>query len=440
MLLFTAVTENVFRASRRVNGKRVVSRLYRGRYFLGNGMPVLTVSLNTPDRRIAEKRLRDIIVEKQKELEGMTAPRSQREAQSLPLLSVLADYKADLVARDLAEGHVKETVARIQRTIEGANWRKLSDIRPESFIRFRASLRCSAKTKKEYQTSINAFLNWCVRTDRLATSPLEKIDRIDIRGKSSRPSRPYTVAELLRLFAITPHKVFYRTLLYTGQRVSEVAALVWSDLNLNADLPCALFREGTMKDKKKRAVPIYSHLASILRAHRPLNAQPNDLVFPDAPTYETLRVELKRASIDHKDALGRVVHLHAFRKTLGTIGSVAGMTQRSLQAIFGHSDPALTANIYTDAASLQLHDEIAKLPWIALPHETHKDAHKNVRAVVRSRKIEELVAELVTAVKSSAHSEDTNVESEIQLAARGGRHSELFGANQAVFRAISLGE
>ena len=47
-----------------------------------------------------------------------------------------------------------------------------------------------------------------------------------------------------------------------------------------------------------------------------------------------------------------------------TLGVRCGINQRAAQEILGHSDANLTAQAYTDVASLQLHDEIAKLPWI----------------------------------------------------------------------------
>lgn len=43
----------------------------------------------------------------------------------------------------------------------------------------------------------------------------------------------------------------------------------------------------------------------------------------------------------------------------------------------GHSDPSLTANVYTDVAALPLHEEIAKLPWIETEEaHAHGDAHE----------------------------------------------------------------
>lgn len=82
------------------------------------------------------------------------------------------------------------------------------------------------------------------------------------------------------------------------------------------------------------------------------------------PTYDILMGDLKRAGIEHKDSLGRVVHFHAFRKTWQTWGVRYGINQRAAQEILGHSDPALTANAYTDVPSLSLDSEMVKIPWI----------------------------------------------------------------------------
>jgi len=80
-------------------------------------------------------------------------------------------------------------------------------------------------------------------------------------------------------------------------------------------------------------------------------------------------LELAKANpsgITHKNELGQVVHFGSFRKTWQTLGVRFGINQRSAQEILGHSDPNLTAKVYTDVAGLQLHDEIAKLPWLGV--------------------------------------------------------------------------
>jgi hypothetical protein len=54
--------EFVYRPSRIVGGKRVVSRLFCGRYTVSRRTKPIRVCLDTPDREIARKRLRAIVL------------------------------------------------------------------------------------------------------------------------------------------------------------------------------------------------------------------------------------------------------------------------------------------------------------------------------------------------------------------------------------------
>jgi len=359
--------EYVFRHSRKVGGKRVYSRVFSGRYALAKGARPTTVCLNTPDREIARKRLREVVLEKQREQEGIIAPKAVRVAAAAALSGLLAEYEADLRGRGLAEKHVHDTMTRLHRMDKENGWRTLGDVRPDTFVKWRATLTCSAKTKKEYQISVGAFLNWLVKTERLLVNPLAKLDTVDVRGKQVRTARAFSEQELQRLFAIAgKRRLAYQMLLYTGQRKSEVRALVWADLHLDEAQPYVLFREGTTKDKDKRAVPLRRELAEELRQTKPECVLPTKRVFWFCwPTYDILRGDLKRAGIERKDALGRVVHFHSFRKTWQTLGVRYGINQRAAQEVLGHSDANLTAKVYTDVPALALHDEIAKLPWIS---------------------------------------------------------------------------
>lgn len=170
-----SMVECVFRPSRRVGQRRIFSRLFSGRYTTAPGERRVTVALHTPDEQVARKRLRDIVVEKQREAEGLISPKSVREAASMPLLELLANYAHDLQGRELTRTYVHDTLTRLERIAAEAGWHRLADIRPDSFVLWRSTLKGSAKTRKEYQTSVNAFLNWLVRVDRLVANPLAKI-------------------------------------------------------------------------------------------------------------------------------------------------------------------------------------------------------------------------------------------------------------------------
>ncbi len=129
-----------------------------------------------------------------------------------------------------------------------------------------------------------------------------------------------------------------------------------------------------------------------LRRFVPGNAALSDLLFPDFPSYDALLADLKRAGIERRDSMGRVVHFHSFRKTWQTWGVTAGISQRVAQEVLGHSDPALTANVYTDVPAVGMHDEIAKLPWVSSAPQGAPETSKS-GAVQQFRKmLDELVS------------------------------------------------
>jgi integrase len=364
--------EYVFRPSRIVNGKRVLSRVFCGRYALEKDTRPVQVSLNTPDAQVARKRLREIVVEKQREAEGIVSPKAVRIAAGTQLARLVDDYETDLRGRELNPKHVHNTKAKLLRMLAETGWKVLSDIRPDGFVKWRANLKCAAKTKKEYHISANAFLNWLVQTDRLMVNPLAKVPHVETRGQQVRPSRAFTEDELRRLFAVAGRRrLAYQMLLYTGQRKSEVRSLMWDDVHLDEAQPYALFRESTTKDKDKRAVPLRPEVVAQLKAMRPKPDETFKLTKPIFwfrwPTYDLLRGDFKRAGIQRIDAVGRSVHFHSFRKTWQTLGVRYGINQRVAQEVLGHSDANLTAKVYTDVPALGLHAEIAKLPWIDGP-------------------------------------------------------------------------
>ncbi len=398
--------EYVFRPSRLVAGKRVVSRVFSGRYAAAKGERPVTVRLNTPDREIARKRLRAIVLEKQREQEGIIAPKAVRTAAAMPLGDLVSEYERDMRSRGLDRKHVHNTITRLRRMVAENRWRFIGDVRPAPFLQWRGRLTGSAKTRKEYQVSACSFLNWLVKTERVLANPLAKIEHIEVRGKAVRLARALAEEELQRLFANCPkRRLAYQMLLYTGQRKSEVRALVWGDLHLDDAQPYVLFREGTTKDKDKRAVPLRRELAGELRRLKPEGVDPAKRVFARSwPIYDTLRADFKRAGIEWKDALGRVVHFHSFRKTWQTWGVRYGINQRAAQELLGHSDANLTAKVYTDVPALSLHEEVAKLPWIGDAQSAQKFGDAQIDAQKSEpnwhlASLADILAKLVEAVK-----------------------------------------
>ena len=355
-----------------MNGKKVCSKLYMGQYFF-DGMPKpLRVLLNTPDKATAKARLRKIIIREQRRSEGLLPAKELAAAARKSLVQHLADYEADLKAQELARNHVKDTCRRIARIIRESSWKTLADVTGAGFTSWRATFKGSAKTKKEYQVSLNALCNWLVRQGRLERNPLKGVSRVETRGRQVRVARPFLVDELQRLVDVSgPRAVVYQSLFYMGQRMIEVYRLRWCDLDLNDRQPQAFFRESTTKDKADRPVPLPLPLASKLRAlWRPSFARDRRVFWHLFPNRETLIRDLKNAGISRKSGI-EVVHFHSFRKTHGSLGAEWGVAQKVIQDVMGHSDANLTANIYSRVSAEALRHELEKLPWI----DAHPNAH-----------------------------------------------------------------
>jgi len=385
-----------------VGGKKAVVN-YRGYYTLEQNGPRVWKALGTPSREIAQKRILEFALHAQRVQEGMAAPDSQQHTALRPFASLVAEYKKHLDSQGCSKKHIHNTTTRLLRMAREIGWRGVHDIRPDTFQSWLPTLKGSQKTKKEYQVSACAFLNWLVCGERLVKNPLAKLEKPDVRGKQVRQSRHYTKKEFAQLLGMAgKYALGYQFLLYTGCRWSEAYAVVWDDLHLDGESPYVLFREGTTKNDKRRRVDLKAELVELLRTARPAGAAITDRALKGRlADYDLCRKHLVRAKIQHKDPLGRVVHLHALRKTWQTWGADHGVNQRAAQDVLGHSDANLTAMVYTDRAGLGMQAEMAKVPWvIASDANAQPDAQKS--GIQRpAMSLHDIMGQLLVAIKAA---------------------------------------
>jgi integrase len=88
-----------------------------------------------------------------------------------------------------------------------------------------------------------------------------------------------------------------------------------------------------------------------------------DLVFAGLAPVETRG---GKEVVIKTDDRGRTIDVHAMRHTFGTQLSKAGVPLRTAQAAMRHSDPSLTANVYTDPKLLDVAGAVASLPHLPL--------------------------------------------------------------------------
>ncbi len=207
----------------------------------------------------------------------------------------------------------------------------------------------------------------------------------------------------------------YKTLILTGLRKSELSALQVNQLQLDGSHPHIVLNAADEKNREGNSIPLRQDLADDLqnwlddrqqrdtkptlrlsdaagRADESLGASPV-FVVPDT-LVKILKRDLKAAGIADKDDRGRVLDVHALRTSFGTLLSVGGVPLRTAQAAMRHSDPKLTANVYTDPRLLDVHSALDALPKLPLDSSPIKNT-QTMRATGTDGKPTILVAPLV---------------------------------------------
>lgn len=357
---------NIYRPKRIHAGKRIVSRLYRGRYRLDNEVQVMEVSLDTPDKQVAEERLRKIIKDKQQEGAGIIAPKALRDAAQKNLMNHLADFIADLTAKGRDAMYIYSIEKRAQRVFGECNWKLPSDVTADSFIAWRSRQKKAPKTINEYLDTMEGLLNWMQRLGRLVANPLRSVGKVQTQGREERKRRALTDCELNRLLSCVPNerKALYLTAVYTGLRKAELAALLWGDIFIDGEKFYLKVRASTTKNHKDATIRLHKDVMSALNAIAPVNVDKSAKVFGKLPRMDQFREDLERAGIQYKDSQGRQADFHALRHTFSTNLARAGVNSRFAMELMRHSDMRLTQKTYTDALQLPTSEAIESLPSI----------------------------------------------------------------------------
>lgn len=166
----------------------------------------------------------------------------------------------------------------------------------------------------------------------------------------------------------------YKTLILTGLRRGELASLTLGQLYLEGPHPHLRLNPEDEKNRNGMAIPLRNDLCEDLRrwineakGESPAGLGPDASLFtvPRA-LHKILDRDLEAAGIPKRNNRGRTVDVHALRHTFGTWLSKGGVPLRTAQAALRHSDPKLTANVYTDPALLDVAGALEMLPPLAL--------------------------------------------------------------------------
>ncbi|MEQ1858476.1 MAG: site-specific integrase [Chthoniobacteraceae bacterium] len=262
--------------------------------------------------------------------------------------------------------------------------RDLAEIGREHLLRFRneQAKRLAPKTVNHLVKFLRMVFRAARRDSLIADDPAEFVDTIRQGQRNDR--RPFTLDELRAVLAVAGEEWCSMILfgLYTGQRLSDIAALTWA----NVDLEQEEIRLVTRKTGKRLILPIAIPLLRHLEA-LPSTDEPMKPLHPRA--YEIVATQGKSAHLSNQfaDLLAQAglrkrqahrkthgegrgkgsaqngLSFHCLRHTAVTLMKEAGIPAAVVMELVGHDSEQMSEH-YTHVGKEALKKAAASLPDI----------------------------------------------------------------------------
>ena len=327
--------------------------------------------LHTRSKELAHEKARKLVIEKEREAAGLIAPKAEREAARTPLPELLRDWVDNGVSPESDRKHRRYCINRPTKVFCDCGWNFLRDISPRDFeVWRRAQLQSGEigpRTLNEYFSHLSGFLRWLEEQGMIATNPMKAVKRLPVQKQDSL--RAFTTEELAMLMAaVPPYRGWvYRIAAFTGLRRAELKALKWSRVDLyghnHHEHPCIELEAAKTKNRKGGTLLLHPEAQNALRELRKAAHQTEELVFYKGVTQmERFRKDLKVAGIAEKDARGRTLEFHSFRRTFATMLRQWRVSPEVARQLMRHSDIRLTMQLYPDEHLLPMVTELNKLP------------------------------------------------------------------------------
>jgi integrase len=398
------------------------SSTYFARHRDGSGVVVET-STGCRDETAARQVLADLERRAERVRAGLLTPAEDRVADHLatPIADHVNAFIESMESRGVVAMHRENTRRHLECLMQDCGFARLADLKRESLERWLATetqKRRSARSRNAHRTALVSFCNWCVAVGRLSSNPFKGVPKANEAADPRRRRRAMTEAELVQLLEVARRRplldaltvrrgkrkgeayadvrpevrerleavgreraLVYKTLVLTGLRKNELASLTVAQLRLDGPVPHVELDAADEKNREGSGVVVRADLAGDLRLwlDDKLAALQADAIRSGAPIPARLpggvpvfnvpsglvRIfdrDLKHAGIPKRDDRGRTLDVHALRTTFGTLLSKGGVPLRTAQSAMRHSDPSLTANVYTDPKLLDVHGALTGYP------------------------------------------------------------------------------
>jgi site-specific recombinase XerD len=363
---------SIYKRSKRKNEPYVFQYLdHRGKRRTEKGFTDRGLTEQAAAKREAEARMR---------LTGLIDAEQERIAaqQNCELESVLEIFEENL--GNNTGKYVDLTMHRIRRIVEGASFKKISDVSREAVETYLRQLcrdeEIGHRTFNHYVQAIDSFCNWCVDTNRLLRNPLRGLERRNAEIDVRHPRRALSPQEMAKLIAttrtsgrkaqnLTPETRarVYLFAYMTGLRKQEMASLTPTSFRLNDNPPTVTVAAASSKHRRKDVLPLHPELVPLLRQWlKGLN--PTDKLFPllgRKKLSEMIQKDLKRAGIEYRTEEGIADFHAAGRHTFITQLLRSGVSLPAAKELARHTDVKMTMR-YTHIGIQDQAKAVASLP------------------------------------------------------------------------------
>lgn len=229
----------------------------------------------------------------------------------------------------------------------------------------------SYNTQRRKLNSLVAFWRWLGIRKYVARgfNPWSGFRLSKHRTKKATPDkRPYTEAELLKLFAVAPKYDGLADVmvlgLYTGARLDELCSLRMRDIERRKGVYFVTLR--TAKGITRERTIAVSHRQPVaILSRRWKKDEEGAQLFPEfnpGGYDKKLSWSVSKAFGRFRDAVGlpRGVDFHSFRRTLVTLLENAGVDQVRIARYVGHALPTLAFQLYSGGSTEQTSKEVAR--------------------------------------------------------------------------------
>ena len=296
---------------------------------------------------------------------------------------------------------------RIKKVCLACNFVKMTDMNADLLLRWlqtQTDEGMGARTRNSYRESMNTFCNWAVLRGFLHYNPFKTVPKLRESVDVWHERRALTgeeIAKLLKaaeerpMYDVTTirrgqhkdmpraeicdltkreaerlgleRKLIYATLLYTELRKNELASITFGQVFLDDKIPHIYLKAVSAKSRKAAKLPIHPELHKQLRDWLDLKTQegkalPKEKLFQVPSAFDKiLNRDLAYAGIEKRDAMDRVIDVHALRHTHASILAEQGVPITVVQQAMRHADLRMTMR-YTHTKLESVSDGVSKFP------------------------------------------------------------------------------